>query len=336
MDTLFKAQAVRFNRARNNLLAVVAFTTINLFLIAFEMDLSFLFSAFVPQFLQVIIHDELGMVAGLVVGLVSGSVYLLCYALSKRWRVFILIALILFSLDALAMLGFILYFEVFRDFLFNVVFHAWVLFYLLTGTVAWLRLRRVAQADYQTLQQTVQHEAQAQEVNSAMQVVAPVQGSGNDFGFGYENDGGHLYVLDDFVRASIYAAFTPADKLYLFGDAPYDKLENARHSYAAAMGADETLILFYDDTVRGSGNEGFILTNKRLYCKNFGMDGDAMFVSSINELFVPKFGLVSTHVIVKSATRGEMEVHITQPKAKAGAVYGALSRVIDVLRGQGR
>ena len=50
MDTaVIKQQALKFNRSRNNLLAVVAFTALNLILTAFNANIYLLFSATTPQ-----------------------------------------------------------------------------------------------------------------------------------------------------------------------------------------------------------------------------------------------------------------------------------------------
>jgi len=348
--------AVRFNRARNNLLAVVVFTTINILLLAFYIDLSFLFSAFVPQILQIVAH-EFNVVAGLIFGLVPTAFYLLFYALSKKWRGFILVALIFFIIDALLMVGFILLTGLFADFLFNIAFHAWILYYLITGTAAWSKLRAVTPGEIIQIQQGAAQQAQAEEIASALKVISHTpdgdsngetesypgqfpptgQQAAGEAGFqqnGYTHETGNTYVLDDFVRTSIFASFTSAEKLYLFNDIPYDKLENAKNSYAPMLGADETVILLYDDTVGGSANEGFILTTKHLYSKNYGFAGSAMYVSDINDLYVPKFGMVSTHVTVSSARGIGMEIHISKTKAKAEEVYSSLKKVIDLLKTQ--
>jgi len=334
LDTAtIKTHAVKFNKARSNLLAVVVFTTINLFLLALEMNLSFLFSAFVPQVLQGIIHHS-SVAMGLIAGLLSMSVYLLCYALSKRWRGFIVVALVLFIIDALLMLGFVLITGTFGDFIFNIVFHAWILYCLVTGTAAWAKLRGLTPHEFDATQQDVAQWVQAEELNSAMQVIAPTPSIGDTAGQYHPNVDDGPYKIDDFTRGCIFASFSPADKLYLFVDIPENKLANAINSYAQAIGDDETTILLYDDTVGGSANEGFILTSKRLYSKNFGMSGNEVYIADINEVHVPQFGIVSSNIVVNSATGGDFEVHVTQRKAQAEAVLGTLHKTIGVLKSQ--
>jgi len=334
MDSLMiKTQAVRFNKARGNLLAVAAFTAVNLLLIAFEMDLSFLFSAFVPQVLQVV-ANEFSVLFGLILGFAAMSVYVVCYLLSKRWRIFILIALILFSIDALLMLGFMFLTGYYGDFIFNVIFHGWILFYLITGTSAWAKLRHVTPDKFKAIQEEVAEVAQTEEINSALQVVTSTPTINDTMGTSNLSQGDDMYVIDDFTKSSIFAYFNPVEKFYLFEDIPHKKLESAKNSYASMISDDETIIYLYDDTVGGSANEGFILTTKRLYSKNFGTNGDAVYISNISEMHVPKFGLVSSHIIVKLATRSDMEIHVTKPKAKAEEIFSMLNKTVEMLKTQ--
>ena len=173
-----KKEIIRFKRARGNLLAVVGFTAINLLLYHFGMDLAFLFSAFVPQFLQIMLVEIMGTsgaVPGLIVGLLSMSVYVLCYFLAKRWRVFMLVALILFIIDALIMLGFVLLTGDFGSFIFDIAFHAWILFYLINGTAAWVKLGRVSPEMIQRLQEEANQEQENKEYHDAINSIHSAQ-----------------------------------------------------------------------------------------------------------------------------------------------------------------
>ena len=58
--------------------------------------------------------------------------------------------------------------------------------------------------------------------------------------------------------------------VFLFDSAPDKKRRNAIRSFASQMGSGETILVQYDDTVWGSAKEGYILTNRALYAKNFG------------------------------------------------------------------
>jgi len=173
MDSdMLKKQALSFNRARNNLLGMIAFTLINLLLIAFAFDLQFFFSAFVPQILLVFLYD-ISIGIGLVVALLALSVYLLCYFLSKKYRVFILIALILFLMDFLLMLGMMFLLNAFGDFIFNIIFHGWITFYLFTGTVAWVKLKNTTPEQVEAIRQEAEKAEQETELNSALDTITP-------------------------------------------------------------------------------------------------------------------------------------------------------------------
>jgi len=123
--------------------------------------------------------EEISITAGLIAGLLGTSVYLICYLFSKKWRAFILVALILFSLDALIMLGVMVLTGEYAEFLLNVLFHAWILFYLISGTVAWAKLIGVTPAALKEIQHEVSEDEQKEELNSAIDAIAP-NGDDND------------------------------------------------------------------------------------------------------------------------------------------------------------
>jgi len=168
--TMIKIQAVKFNRSRSNLIAVVVFTVVNLLALTFNYDFAFLFSAFVPQLLLIFL-EEISVAAGLIAGLIGTSVYFICYLLSKRWRSFILVALILFLLDALIMLGVMVLTGEYTEFLLNVLFHAWIIFYLISGTFAWVRLIDVTPAALKEIQEEVAEDEQKEELSSAIDAI---------------------------------------------------------------------------------------------------------------------------------------------------------------------
>jgi len=149
-----KRQLVKFKGARNNLLLVVAFTIINLFLTAFETGYYFLFSAAVPQAFFEIgqgladdYQNNAFLITGAILAFIGIAIYLVCWSLSKRYRVFILVALILFSIDTLLCLFFVFGGEFNPFYLLDVACHIWVLYYLITGTIAWAKLRGVNHED---------------------------------------------------------------------------------------------------------------------------------------------------------------------------------------------
>ena len=166
-----KTQAIRFNRARNNLLLVVVLTMANLVLIALDVNLNFPFSAVIPQVILIWFIDIAFPVA-MTAAVISVSIYLLFFFLSKRWRVFVLIAFIFFAMDTFFLLD--LMFEIgFMYFIIDIAFHAWIHFYLVSGTIAWAKLRKVSGDEFKAVVAKAALEAEKEELDSALDTVAP-------------------------------------------------------------------------------------------------------------------------------------------------------------------
>lgn len=127
--------AMKYNTARSNLLLVVAFTAINLVLTVLESDMYFVFSASVPLILTMIggelatiFATEAPYIISIVAAVAIIGIYLLCYFLSKKGRGWMIAALVLFSLDSLFLL-----LNISADAVIDLLFHAWVLYYLIVG-----------------------------------------------------------------------------------------------------------------------------------------------------------------------------------------------------------
>ena len=132
-----KRQAVAFSRSRNNLMLVVVFTTINLFLAISGSGFQWLFSARVPMYML-----GFGGYMGIVLAFAGVFIYCMCWLLAKRQRAFILVAMILFALDTSVFL-LVALFTTYGLHIFPIAFHAWIMYYLITGVVAWAKLRRL-------------------------------------------------------------------------------------------------------------------------------------------------------------------------------------------------
>ena len=139
----------RLNLARSNLLIVILFSVINIALVLLNTNISFLFTAILPTLIiQIgqIVSAETGNTAFLwITGAIAIAIvllYCMCYLLSKKRGVFMLVALILFTLDTLALVWLLtLGFE--AGFLFDIAFHVWILYYLIIGTKAWSDLKKL-------------------------------------------------------------------------------------------------------------------------------------------------------------------------------------------------
>jgi len=185
-----KEQAVRFNRARSNLLLVIAFTIINIVLAAVDSEVFFLFSATVPSLVLAIARElsfDFGsgfMVAGVFIAFICVAVYFISWLLSKRWRGLILLALIFFIIDTILFagivaLGAMVSGNIFDfSFIVQVAFVIWILFYLITGTVAWAKLRNINPMMIEAAAREAEaHAAQAETRDALNNLKGPSEGA---------------------------------------------------------------------------------------------------------------------------------------------------------------
>ena len=135
-----------FNGARSNLLLIVIFSTVNILLTLFSADLYFLFSASVPFYLVLIgLATEITdlVVIFSVVAFVIVGLYLLCWLLSKKHRGWLAVAMALFVLDTLML--FVLFGSNWETMILDIIMHAIVLYSLIDGTVAMVKLNKQAE-----------------------------------------------------------------------------------------------------------------------------------------------------------------------------------------------
>lgn len=143
----------KYNNCRANLLVVVLFTIINLFTLTFG-NSYFLFSATLPALFPAVMSElaadteylaSMGIlpeeasvlvIVGLVIGLILTVPYLLCWIFSKKRVGWMVAALVFFSIDSLLLL---LSFDV--SMIADILIHAWVMFYLITGVKHGFKLK---------------------------------------------------------------------------------------------------------------------------------------------------------------------------------------------------
>lgn len=157
-----KKWEARYNASRYNLLLVIAFTVINLILLIAGTDLYFLFSAFIPFFLtdmgmvmsgrypeefytdgleDLILFGDGFLIAMVIISVVLTGIYLLAYFLSKKNRVgWIIFALVFFGIDTVGML---ILGGISLGTIIDILFHAWVIYYLIVGIVAHFKLKKL-------------------------------------------------------------------------------------------------------------------------------------------------------------------------------------------------
>lgn len=158
----------KYNICRANLLLVVIFSIVNMIMPVVGSQSYFLFSAFVPFFLAYVGAEVTGMfpyeyyaqyyapgefeaadisflIVTLAIALVIVGLYFLCWIMSKKHGIgWIITALVLFGLDTILMFliqGFAV------DAIIDILFHAWVLYYLIVGIVSYLKLKNLPEED---------------------------------------------------------------------------------------------------------------------------------------------------------------------------------------------
>jgi hypothetical protein len=157
-----QVQAQNFNKARGSLIAIVFFSGINMGISLLDSSIRVLFSATTPELFYGfgrLFAEETGNLLFLIVGLVLAMVvigfYFLCWILSERKRVFMLIALIAFGTDALVFVALVVLsllsdgFEV--SSMIEIAIYGWILFSLISGTIAWSKLRGISAEEYENL-----------------------------------------------------------------------------------------------------------------------------------------------------------------------------------------
>jgi hypothetical protein len=152
----------KFNSARYNLLLVVAMTAINVVLLMLGGSSYFLFSATVPYSLaidgmymtgrmpeewyadwpaSVPFLDSGYMTVMMVIAFAIILVYLACFFFSKNFKTgWMIAATVVFILDTLYM---VFIYGVGADSVMDILLHAWVLYYLISGSVYGLKLKKL-------------------------------------------------------------------------------------------------------------------------------------------------------------------------------------------------
>lgn len=155
----------RYATSRWNLLAVVIFTVVNIVFTTLGSMTYFLFSATIPYFVASFgstmcglmpdsFYEEIEMTEAellptsaialfLGIALVLLSVYFLCWLFSKKHVGWMIAALVCFAVDTVAML---FLYGISVDMLLDAVFHAWVIYYLISGIVAYYKLKALPEA----------------------------------------------------------------------------------------------------------------------------------------------------------------------------------------------
>lgn len=151
----------KYKAARSNLIAMITFTLLNILLLFTGSNVMMLFSATVPYYAVIVgqvFENDTVLDVCLVFALVCILLYFLCWIFSKKHYGWMIAALMFFIMDTLTMVGFMLLAQAMSGIL-DVVFHVWVLYYLIIGVKYGHQLT--------TLPEEAKETASAQVINTA-------------------------------------------------------------------------------------------------------------------------------------------------------------------------
>jgi len=133
--TLRQMTQEKYNNARVNLLIMIIATVINVVLLFTSADTMFLFSATIPYYAAIVgmaFETRAALTIGLGICAIIILIYFLCWILSKKAYGWLVGALVLFAVDTAA-LAYLYISAEDASGIIDVVFHAWVLYYLIVG-----------------------------------------------------------------------------------------------------------------------------------------------------------------------------------------------------------
>ena len=139
---------MKYKRSRANLLLVTIVSVVNLFTLALNGSY-FLFSASIPaipvELAMPMTEEEVVVFSDFIVPIIIGIIltvpYLLCWVFSKKRAGWMIPALVFFSFDCLYL--FLLATIDPTAVIIDILFHAWVMFYLITGVINGFKLKKM-------------------------------------------------------------------------------------------------------------------------------------------------------------------------------------------------
>ncbi|MDE6412435.1 MAG: hypothetical protein K2K42_00855 [Eubacterium sp.] len=139
----------RLNTAKTSIILVAVLTLINIISIAFNAKYSFPFSAYIPQLVTAIFGEaaaEQGtnnqLYIGIAIAVIMVLIYVALWLGARKKNGFIIVALVLFSIDtALLLYDVLSYLN--TSFIIDIAFHAWVIYDLILGIVAYSKLKKI-------------------------------------------------------------------------------------------------------------------------------------------------------------------------------------------------
>ena len=141
-----EAHLKRYSSARNDLLAMILLTVANIVMMFFGSESMMLFSASIPYFavgMGYWNYDTQMTVIGVAVAVICVALYLLCWFMSKKKYQWLIVATVLFTVDTAAMLWLYISSGDISSGVFDIVIHAFVLYYLVVGIITGKKLKEL-------------------------------------------------------------------------------------------------------------------------------------------------------------------------------------------------
>lgn len=155
----------KYEIARKNLILMIILTVVNIALLTFESNTMLLFSATIPYMAGVFaMTTSYTVVATILIGIAAVTLilYLICWIFSKKHYGWMIVALVMFILDTLAMIGMYLLAGDVSGIL-DVVIHVWVLYYLVIGVKYGHQLRTLREEETASISDEAEYSVAANE-----------------------------------------------------------------------------------------------------------------------------------------------------------------------------
>ncbi|MDE6659071.1 MAG: hypothetical protein K2K01_03010 [Eubacterium sp.] len=145
----------RINTAKTSIILVAVLTIANTILIAVNADMVFTFSAHVPQLvtfmfseIAVEMQEKSYLYIGIAIAILMSLIYVALWLGAKKKNSFMVVALVLFSIDSAVLLyDLLLAFD--ASFIIDIAFHAWVIYDLILGISAYSKLKKIPAEELQ-------------------------------------------------------------------------------------------------------------------------------------------------------------------------------------------
>ncbi len=140
-----KTAQEKYNTARVSLLLLIVLTVVNLVLFAIGSETMMLFSATVPYYAVIIasvLENSVILIGAVCIAAVCIIAYLICWIASKKNYAWLIVALVMFIIDTLGLVGISLLLGDFSGII-DFVIHAWIIYELVSGVVNGSKLKKM-------------------------------------------------------------------------------------------------------------------------------------------------------------------------------------------------